>query len=320
MNSHNPLGIEVTSATMRVLLVIPTVRSGQRETILRFIGQLRYQTAMPGITACIVCNSEATSTEFAVNPPPKDNLVVVSPGYNSGYGGSVHLALDAIDESFDTIVLANDDLAIAGEHDPAWKGLLGDSADVLSAALPLGNSYVEELPSIRAFVFRRLAMLPSGRFKKCLRETVRLNPSQTCGLPLMVMSMSIWDRLGGLDVNHAIYFEDTDFILRAQSDGIIVQATALESLTHSRNLSSASRSVEIFPEACASALLLLSKKSNQQLANNATVYSALCVRFFVRTFQRKPTLGFREVASAVRRLRANSVKPPHEALPYQGWD
>lgn len=311
-----PFGEQVVGVTPPEtgLVVIPTVMPShaeglsalRRSILLHVADQIR-------LTFVVVCNSRSTAS---LSYP---EFVVLRPRENLGFGGAANLAWRAMGRR-DWLFLVNDDLAF----DPMKVDgrMLGDILSdrlVLHSIGPVNQRTAIRLWSPTVHVFRSLSLLQAVATALVCKPGVQVHGESmprgyVTGLPWLVVSGEVFERLDGFDPGINLYFEDTDFVLRAQKAGLSVRCWRSEAVTHLKSSSRTSRRYEIMYAEAVNAVRFVEKHGSSLVVARA----ALAMAALIRTVLRLPSDPWAGVLEGGAMLRA-ALGRPEGSLPYDGW-
>lgn len=300
--------------TQTGLVVVPTVLTSHMEQLHRLRSDLLH--AAPNfmkLTFVVICNSNATAAR------DYPGFIALRPARNLGYGRAANFAWDTLGP-YDWLLLLNDDLVLS---DTAFLAtVLEEVFRDQSSLHSLGPS--SELAWLRVItpglhVFRSLSLVGAAvnAFRRRSQTQVagdQVQPGHVTGLPGLAVSGWAYEALCGFDPRYTLYFEDTDFIIRAQEAGISVRTWRLHAISHRKSSSRGARRNDIMQVEASSALLFLQLRGKSPARAAATLVLAAIVRLIVRSV-RDPIGGIREARAVLRSVRNLSGSD----LPYDGW-
>src|SRR6185295_4708557 len=196
------------------------------------VGALRVDLAAAGLAAewLLVDNGSDAAERSRL-----DSLGVrrIDPGTNLGYAGGVNLGMASC--TAEVVVLMNPDVLVLPGCVPALLGRLQAGAAVAGPAffwdrgrrllLPPGEarSRREELFAVLAGRDERWAARARRRWRRHARrhwESRSPLASHALSGGLLAIRRSAWERVGPFDEGFRLFFEETDWLLRARRHGV----------------------------------------------------------------------------------------------------
>ena len=179
-----------------------------------------------------------------------ENVTVIEPGNNLGYGGAVNFAAAQLDDSIGWILVANPDVVLQPDTLGALLAVASESATVGALGPKLTDAAGAVYPSAREFPALRTgighALLAnrwptnpwSRRYRgegramtESFRETGWLSGA------LLLIRREAFEEIGGFDDAFFMYFEDVDLGRRLADSGwsslYVTSATAVHTGAHS---------------------------------------------------------------------------------------
>jgi GT2 family glycosyltransferase len=210
----------LTRDSQSILFIIPTYYGEHFSDVLQLVSR----ASLAGAAPVLVANSQEVMMMARTA-----GLEVTSTGSNLGYGGAANFAASQRGQ-FAWLIVCNDDVVLSeismGELLATVNGLNRWDRWVIGCA-DIGDPDMGRLPGALR-VFTNLSLLDAA-VSTLARRFTKLNLSERAGLrevgpytavPFVCVAIShaAWTALDGFDEDFQFYYEDSDFLRRANED------------------------------------------------------------------------------------------------------